>query len=251
MLEHGVGTVVDMRKAMSWYRVAAEKSNYARAQNYLGHMLYHGKGDIPADPSEAVHWFRKAAEQGNAHAQNNLGIAYEEGKGAMRDYAVSKEWYRKASEGNHASGMNNLGYIYLLEKNYDEAVKTFYLALALGRCAIIFTRVVTIVPRRRIISVRFTKQACRIPRAFPISFWRSSITWTVRIAHTPKHNSKSPKCIVTERALRGIQIRLLNGTKSSRRQTMPTRNSVSRNYIKPELESLQIPTRPKSGTRAP
>ena len=51
----------------------------------------------------------------------------------MRDYAVAKEHYKKASEGNHASGMNNLGYLNLLEKNYDEAVRCFYLGASLGR----------------------------------------------------------------------------------------------------------------------
>lgn len=133
MLENGIGCKADVRKAVTWYRLAAEKSDYARAQNLLGSIYYQGKGGLTVDHQEAIKWFRKAAMQGNSHAQNNLGIAYEEGLGVVRDYVGAKEMYRKASEGNHPSGTNNLGYVYLLEKNYDMAMKTFLLAAALGR----------------------------------------------------------------------------------------------------------------------
>ena len=46
------------------------------------------KGDYP----QAVKWFRKAAEQGNAFAQFNLGQIYTQGKGVPQDYAEAVKW---------------------------------------------------------------------------------------------------------------------------------------------------------------
>ena len=37
------------------------------------------------DYAEAVKWYRKAAEQGLALAQFNLGVMYEKGKGVLQD----------------------------------------------------------------------------------------------------------------------------------------------------------------------
>ncbi len=43
-------------------------------------------------------WYRKAAEQGHALAQTNLGIMYEEGQGVGQDYKEAVGWYSKAAE---------------------------------------------------------------------------------------------------------------------------------------------------------
>ena len=60
---------------MKWYRKAAEQ-NYAEAQNNLGVCYANGQG-VAKDEVEAVKWFRKAAEQNYAEAQNNLGVCYD------------------------------------------------------------------------------------------------------------------------------------------------------------------------------
>ena len=57
-------------------------------------------------------WYRKAAEQGHADAQNNLGLCYQYGKGVAKDYAEAVKWYRKAAEQGHARAQCNLGYCY-------------------------------------------------------------------------------------------------------------------------------------------
>ena len=41
--------------------------------------------------------YRKAADQGYAFAQNNLGAMYENGQGVAKDYAQAVVWYRKAA----------------------------------------------------------------------------------------------------------------------------------------------------------
>ena len=44
------------------------------------------------DHKEAANWFRKAAEQGFASAQNNLGAMYYEGEGVLQDYVTAYAW---------------------------------------------------------------------------------------------------------------------------------------------------------------
>ncbi|GHT63435.1 hypothetical protein FACS189451_10160 [Bacteroidia bacterium] len=42
--------------------------------------------------------FKKAAEQGAAIAQYELGLCYENGKGVTKDYSQAAYWYKKAAE---------------------------------------------------------------------------------------------------------------------------------------------------------
>ena len=53
--------------------------------------------DKTKDYLEAEHWYREAAEQGYADAQNNLGIMYYEGRGVIQDYAQAHIWFNIAS----------------------------------------------------------------------------------------------------------------------------------------------------------
>ena len=50
------------------------------------------------DKSKAVEWYAKAAEQGDADAQDNLGSCYENGDGVSQDKRKAVEWYIKAAE---------------------------------------------------------------------------------------------------------------------------------------------------------
>ncbi len=59
---------------MKWYTKAAEQGN-ADAQNNLGHCYHNGYG-IEQNFIEAIKWFTKAAEQGHTKAQQNLDTCY-------------------------------------------------------------------------------------------------------------------------------------------------------------------------------
>lgn len=121
----------DLVRAKLWYEKASD-AGYARGQNCLGSLYYHGKG-VKTDYWKAVELFKLATEQGNHHAQNNLGICFESGLGVPRDLVMAKHLYQTASvEGKHASATNNLGWIYMLEKNYLEAFRQFNIAIAQG-----------------------------------------------------------------------------------------------------------------------
>ena len=46
---------------------------------------------------EALRWYRKAAEQGYASAQNNLGLMYRNGEGVPQDYVEAHKWFNLAA----------------------------------------------------------------------------------------------------------------------------------------------------------
>jgi TPR repeat protein len=59
--------------------------------------MYHGGHGVPQDYQEALKWYRKAAEQGNTHAQNSLGRMYANGKGVPQDFVRDHMWYTFAA----------------------------------------------------------------------------------------------------------------------------------------------------------
>lgn len=64
------------------------------AQLYLGECYLRGK-DVRKSIEEAMFWFRKAAEQGNADAQSCLGFLLCDNK---QDRSKGAYWFRKAAE---------------------------------------------------------------------------------------------------------------------------------------------------------
>lgn len=109
----GVAVEVDQddAQAVAWYRKAAEQG-YARAQNSLGLMYANGRG-VEQDDTQAVAWYRKAAEQGDAVAQLNLGLMYADGRGVEQDDNQALVWYRKAAEQGDADAWRDLWSLYV------------------------------------------------------------------------------------------------------------------------------------------
>jgi uncharacterized protein len=60
------------------------------------------------NPGEDVKWFRRAAEQDLAEAQNQLGVCYADGKGVPANRTEAVYWYRKAAEQGHQLAQANL-----------------------------------------------------------------------------------------------------------------------------------------------
>ena len=67
---------------------------------------------MPQDFAKAAHWFRLAAEQGLAAAQNNLGVRYYKGQGVETNYVEAVKLYRKAAEQGLPDGLVNLAICY-------------------------------------------------------------------------------------------------------------------------------------------
>jgi len=86
----------DFEEAAKWYRLAAERG-IIDAQMHLSILLrkHLGKKD------ESVYWCLKAAEQGDAQAQFNLGVSYFYGDGIGKNIDESIKWLRLAVKNNH------------------------------------------------------------------------------------------------------------------------------------------------------
>jgi hypothetical protein len=62
-----------------------------------------------ADKEDAVE-YRKAADQGDAEAQYDLGLCYELGSGVPKDEVEAVKWYRKAADQGQADAQARLAY---------------------------------------------------------------------------------------------------------------------------------------------
>ena len=64
-------------------------------------MYEYGKG-VSRDINTAVMWYTKAAKQGHAPAQNNLGCLYKNGR-IDQNFEEAIKWYTKAIQGDAIS----------------------------------------------------------------------------------------------------------------------------------------------------
>ena len=77
-------------------------------------MVYeYGRGVEQSD-EKAVEWYLKAAEQGFARAQNNLGVMYANGTGVEQSYEKAAEWVLKAADQGFEDAMVVLNRLNLL-----------------------------------------------------------------------------------------------------------------------------------------
>ncbi len=84
------GVKQDFGEAAAWYRKAAEQG-YAPAQNGLAGLYLHGQG-VPRDESQAARYYRMAAEQGDSDGQSNLAWRYMYGEGVSADKVQVYKW---------------------------------------------------------------------------------------------------------------------------------------------------------------
>src|SRR5882762_10188683 len=99
------------RKLLADIRAKAEKGE-PQSQCELGAAFYFGNFGVAKDYGEAAKWFRKAAEQNDSMAQNNLAGCYLLGQGVAKDEVEAVKWYRKAAEQNDAYAQCWLGIAY-------------------------------------------------------------------------------------------------------------------------------------------
>ena len=129
-----VSVILSFAANIDELKKAAEQGD-AQAQYNLGNCYAFGKG-VEKNLSEAVKWWRKAAEQGDAQAQFNLGVCYANGDGVEKNPTEAVKWYRKAAEQGFAQAQFNLGVCYAngdgVEKNLSEAVKWYRKAAEQG-----------------------------------------------------------------------------------------------------------------------
>ncbi len=82
---------------------------------------------MPGLTAEKFAALLSAAERGDANSQYQVGGAYLNGNGVMRDVVLGEKWLLAAAERNHVAAQCDLGALYLdgrvLEQNYFDGVK--------------------------------------------------------------------------------------------------------------------------------
>jgi TPR repeat protein len=81
---------------MVWLAKAAGQG-YAPAEVELGRMYVSGQNG-PPNAKEALRWYRKAAKSGNMAAELALGLAYLHGTGVPEDSHQAMRWLERAAQ---------------------------------------------------------------------------------------------------------------------------------------------------------
>lgn len=136
----------------------------AEAQHTLGFLYHFGVNyngaKVSQDYTEAIRWYRLAADQGCADSQDQLGELYISGKGSAQDYQEAARphahrgvrhqagtrvpkssqetarWYRLAAEQGYSFAQHHLGNMYLqgegITKDVQEGLRWIRLAAEKG-----------------------------------------------------------------------------------------------------------------------
>ena len=128
------GLQKNYEQAVAWYRKAAEAGN-ANGMRNLGYMYYYGLG-LAVDNQKAVYWYLRSAEAGNALGMAFLGDMYKTGTGVDKDPKQALGWFRKAAEANEPYAMNDLGEMYEngsgIKADREQAINWYRKAAKLG-----------------------------------------------------------------------------------------------------------------------
>ncbi|MBM6578758.1 SEL1-like repeat protein [Microvirga sp. BT689] len=95
-----------LKTAIARLRSAAERG-HVKAAVAMGDALLRGSG-IPESQTDAMEWYRKAADSGSPVAYIRLGDVYSS-RFSGTEAPRALEWYRKAAEANSAIAMVRLG----------------------------------------------------------------------------------------------------------------------------------------------
>ncbi len=74
---------------------------------------------LQGDYEAALQEWRPLAELGDAEAQYNLGVLYDEGACLKQDLGIAAEWYHKAAEQGFVDAQANLGMMYYHGQGVD------------------------------------------------------------------------------------------------------------------------------------
>ena len=97
-------------EAVEWFRKAAAQG-YAPAEFQMGQLYDFGFAVEQVDV-QALAWYRKAAEHGSAAGQRTVGEFYQKGRGVAADAAEAARWHRRAADGDDLRAQYALGQLY-------------------------------------------------------------------------------------------------------------------------------------------
>jgi putative phage-type endonuclease len=116
-------------------RIRIDVEATAIAYLRLGDACLNGRG-VSQDYKKAVEWYRQAAELGHAESQFMLGVAYRDGKGVNQNFSKAYAWFNLAAVHGGEDAFNARAEIFdrmkptqvsegqRLSKEYDNIIRT-------------------------------------------------------------------------------------------------------------------------------
>lgn len=118
-------------RPISWIKKAAEEGR-ANWQCNLGVCYFYGSG-VEKDLVEASKWYEKAAKQGDAKAQFNLGLGYYKREGLPQDYSKAMYWFGEAAEQGDADAQLHIAWcLEDMQAPQEEVVAAYRRAAEMG-----------------------------------------------------------------------------------------------------------------------
>ena len=90
----------------------AANVGYENSMVELGHCYLYGRGGAEKNANNAVYWYSKAANSGNATAMRNLGWCLRNGSGIEKDDIKAFYWSEKSANAGDIFGMDDLAWCY-------------------------------------------------------------------------------------------------------------------------------------------
>ena len=108
----GTGVTRDPVEVSRWYRKAAKQGS--DVGQYAG-LLYESGLGVPKDATQAVGLVPQGRRSGPRPGREEdwVGVAYENGSSGPANIVLAADWYRKAADQGHAGAQANLGRLYL------------------------------------------------------------------------------------------------------------------------------------------
>ena len=102
-------------EGMAWYRQAAQLGDPDALYN-MGRAAMLGEYGVAKDPAQAIRWLQAGYEAGDGQAAMALGVIYDAGEAAPKDYKRAFELFQFAADLGERRAM------YMLGKAYDEGL---------------------------------------------------------------------------------------------------------------------------------
>lgn len=113
----------NLNDEIKFHHVTAQRGK-SDVLRYLKNIHYNEKSNVQNySKTEFWYWYEKAARQGDAESQFNLGYMYLQGKGVSHDYAKARYWFELSSNQSDSVAKFFLGILYYEGKGVNKNIQ--------------------------------------------------------------------------------------------------------------------------------
>ncbi len=139
MYRDGNGVKIDYAESQKWLELAATQLDTPELWAQLGAYYFNSDNfflEVETDYEKGYYWLKKAADSGNAEAQNYLGVINFVGIYVEKNYKEAYKWYKLAENSGCHKAYIDLGYMYqngyYVEKNISKALEYYKMSAKFG-----------------------------------------------------------------------------------------------------------------------